>query len=163
MSVGGRGYPLAALGDLRRQRVEEARAELAGAAVEARRAERRAAEAEQALRGAIDRRRAAEREQAGTGAPDVEGHGRWLARLRRGELELGGEAARLREEAARGAAREDRRRELLVEAERQLRTLERHRELWEAERRRGLLRAEELAQEELLFARPRGGSTSRGG
>lgn len=153
MSGGGRGYPLAALGELRRLRVEEARTELADAGAEARRAERRAADAEQALRGAIDRRRAAEREQAGSGAPDVESHGRWLARLRRGELALGGEAARLREEAARGGAREDRRRELLVEAERQLRTLDRHRELWEAERRRGLLRAEELAQEELVLQR----------
>jgi hypothetical protein len=155
LSGGGRGYPLSALGELRRRRVEEARAELADAGAEARRAERRAADAERSLRGATDRRRAAEREQEGWGAADLEAHGRWVARLRHGELDLGGEAARLREEAARGAAREDRHRELLVEAERQLRTLERHRELWEAERRRGLLRAEELAQEELVSARAR--------
>jgi hypothetical protein len=145
-------YPLAALEELRRRLVDEARAELAGAVAEAQRAGRRAEEGARSLREWVERRRAAERELQGGGAPEVAVCGRWIARLRRDEQGLGAEAARLGEEAARSAAREERRRTLLVEAERQLRTVERHRELWESERRRVARVAEEAEQEDRALA-----------
>lgn len=145
-------YPLAALGELRRRLVDEARVELADAAAEAQRARRRSEEGARSLREGFERRRAAERELEGGPAPTVAACGRWIARLRRDEQGLGAEAARLGEEAARSAAREDRRRALLVEAERQLRTVERHRELWEAERRRAARVAQEAELEDRALA-----------
>lgn len=145
-------YPLAALEQLRSRLVDEARGELARVVAEQERAAHRCGEARGRLREAAERRRAAELRSSGGAAADVEGYARWVARLRRDEQELGGEAARLEEAAARVAERAERRRARLVEAERQQRTVERHRELWEAERRRAILRAEEAELE--LAARP---------
>lgn len=142
------GYPLAALMTLRRASLDAARRELAAAIADAAAARARADSAKGALREATLVRRAAEGQVPGQSALELDAQSRWLARLRSGERVLQEETERRRELAEQSAAREDRLRGRVLDAERQLRTVERHRELWERARRRAMEVAEEAEQDD---------------
>lgn len=148
-------YPLAALGELRRRLVDEARAELARAAAETDGASRRVVEALRAHAEGAERVRVGHGRGEGGVASDVAANARWLGRLRGEERLLQAAVERARAELGLREAQLERRRAALLDAERQLRTVERHQELWEAERGRAAARAEEAELEERAVAGPR--------
>lgn len=145
-------YPLAALAAVRSRLVEEARGSLLRAAADAEEARARAVAVQQDAAEAAARLRAAEAESGGAEGGELASRARWVARLRRRELELRALAAARLEEAARASAIEEERRGALAGAEQQLRTVERHREGWEARRRRSVEAADEAEEEDRATA-----------